>query len=214
MNRFQSHKDVLSGRPIVSLRVSYLCYMLSCGISNVTRVVTTQLIILEPPRGVIKIIFNPGYFKIDDKERIPILTTRLHFIAIVIAVPAIIAHEHRLYAFAVIAPEHAIPAAIACNRKHSAWRDRPRSNIAAVIGERFNACRRRIAIVSRCNRRIELEGRIPRLARANPQTQWTFAHFVTSIVRGYHKIPEGNWTSSYGKKPQLKFESRNVAEYA
>jgi len=46
-----------------------------------------------------------------------------------------------------------------------------RSDIAAVIGERFNACRRGIAIISRCNRRIELEGRIPRLARANPQTQ-------------------------------------------
>lgn len=39
--------------------------------------------------------------------------TRLHFIAIVVAVPAIIAHEDRLYASAVVAPEHVIPAAIA-----------------------------------------------------------------------------------------------------
>lgn len=155
-----------------------------CGISNVTRVVTTRLLILRLPRGVIKTMMsNPGYFKVNDKERIPILTTRLHLIAIVLAVPAIIAHEDRLYASAVVAPEHVVPAAIACNRKHRAWRDRSRSDIAAVIGERFNACRR-IAIISRCNRRIELEGRIPWLARANPQTQWTFAHFVTSIVRG------------------------------
>lgn len=46
-----------------------------------------------------------------------ILTTRLHLVAIVVAVAAIIAHEDRLYAFAVVAPEHVIPAAVACNRK-------------------------------------------------------------------------------------------------
>jgi len=46
------------------------------------------------------------------------LTTRLHLIAVVVAIATIIANENRLYTSAVVAPEHVVPAAIACNRKH------------------------------------------------------------------------------------------------
>jgi len=46
------------------------------------------------------------------------LTTRLHLIAVVLAIATIIANENRLYTSAVVASEHVGPAAIACNRKH------------------------------------------------------------------------------------------------
>lgn len=44
--------------------------------------------------------------------------TRLHFIAVVVAVSTVIAYQNRLYTFAIVAPEHVIPAAIARSDGH------------------------------------------------------------------------------------------------